>query len=1034
MATINGGVYTHTNGGKRWFQFSYSTSKYSAGVTEITWSFKSCYSGSSSAMSVYVKNLRLSASITSGSLYSGSLPSYSRSNGYVSFYNGQDYPGQLGEPVNVSGTFYVNHNSSGNASVEINITANIYSSNGPGSGSGTISLTGNYSYTACSAPTSISVSRSIGTPGQSITVSWSGAKGGTSNSISSYTIFYRYGTQPTTSAYESYKTVTTTSTSGSTTIPISPTRGAVTYIKIRTNGSAGSSYYSSLSSSASCTTNSLPKAPSVSVNKSVVPSTGETVTFTVTAGSDANSSQSRTLYYSTSSGGTKIKFTSPLSFSIKSAQTLYFYTYDGLEYSSATSKSISVNTKPTVTLSTSSSHEYYYNGSVYTEGYLLRCNSNKSSVTYYYYIVVGGTSTLVGSSTTSSRTIRTYQYVQPGESFYFRVRVNDGIEYSNYVNTSTYTMPATYTSITRHYNQFDSSTIDYSNGDFYRNIRVFLPTDSITKFVDTTVSATYKIGTGTATSVSSISYVTATTADSSYSTSTYYCDITVPASLISGTTYTFTITVKVGNVLTRTYTFTKRRIYSFPGGNINGSLNGGTITNPFTSPPTVSFTIPAPANFINSTEYDYYNFNLSSENLEGAADIRLRLTYGDTYQDYEVGGDYLTLSTPTSDDTVIFNLPGNTWLHLFKNSSIKDDIINALNPITIQASLRITNLFGIVSVYNSFFIINPKENSSITSLTAKLGSTPLSSSSTSIREGQTFNWTYIVEGYNTQSYTAKIQIYRSTNATTPTGGSWSDYKIKEFNSSTTRDTNLLITTTVTDSYTIPQLNQTKYIFFRVQITDSYNQTITSSAVAAGASNRHMSPSITITGYEYTQGSEANTGTISVTYTVNDNGAGRISSSGTNNNLVTLPNSVQIFGANEEDNSKIVSRGGTTMVNTNNGTGTTTAAVENFAESNIQIYLVFKTRLELDSSIATYDKSLESAILTIYNINPTIAIRKQYLGINSTGFDDDRVIVIAAGEKGVRKKMVIETESEDQNTYIDVTTGEMFDFIIDGGTW
>ena len=1034
MATINGGVYTNSDGGRRWFQFSYSTSKYSAGVTKVTWSFKSCYSGSDSALSVYVRNLKLSASMTSGSLYSGSLPSYSRSDGYVSFNDGQDYPGQLGEPVNVSGTFYVKHNSSGNASVKINITANIYSSSGPGSGSGTISLTGNYSYTDCTAPTSISVSRSIGTPGQSITVSWSGAKGGTNNSIKSYTVFYRYGAQPTTSSYQSYKTVTTTSTSGSTTIPISSTRGTVTYIKIRANGSAGSSYYSSLSSSASCTTNSLPNAPSVSVNKSVVPSTGGTVTFTVTAGSDANSSQSRTLYYSTSSGGTKTKFTSPLSRSITSAQTLYFYTYDGLEYSSATSKSISVNTKPTVTLSTDSAYEYYYNGSVYTEGYSLSCSSNKSSVTYYYYIVVGGTSTLVGSSTANSRTIRTYQYVQPGNSFYFRVRVSDGIEYSNYANSSTYTMPATYTSITRHYNQFDSSKIDYSNGDFYRNIRVFLPTDSITKYIDTTVSATYKIGTGTATSVSSISYVPATTEDDSYSTSTYYCDITVPASLISGTTYTFTITVKVGNVLTRTYTFTKRRTYSFPGGNINGTLNGGTITNPFTSPPTVSFTIPAPANFINSTEYDYYNFNLSSENLEGAADIRLRLTYGDTYQDYYVGGDYLTLSTPTSDDTVIFNLPGNAWFYLFKSSSIKDDIINVLNPITIQASLRITNLFGIVSVYNSSFTINPKENSSITSLTAKLGSTTLSSSSTSIREGQTFNWTYIVEGYNTQSYTAKIQIYRSTNATTPTGGSWSDYKIKEFNSSTTRDTNLLITTTVTDSYTIPQLNQTKYIFFRVQITDSYNQTVTSGAVAAGASNRHITPSITITGYNYTKGSSDDTGTISITYTINDNGAGRINGTSTTNNLVSLTNSVQIIGATTEENNKIISRGGTTLSNTNNSSATTTAVVDNFTESNIQVYVRFKTRLSLDSSISTYDKTFDSVILTIYNINPTIAVRKQYLGINSTAFEDDRVIVIAAGAQGVRKKMVIETEQVGKETYIDVTTGEMFDFIIDGGSW
>ena len=893
-------------------------------------------------------------------------------------------------------------------------------------------------YTACSAPTSVSCSTSIGTPGQSITVSWSGAKAGTNNTIQSYTVFYAYGSTPTTSS--SYKTVSTKATSGSTTIPISSSRGVVTYVKVRTNGSAGASYYSSLSTvTGTCTTNSLPKASSYTMSgSSTLPSTGGSITYTVTAGSDADSGQTRTLYYSRNNGTTKTKFTNPLTLSFSGDEgeqfPVTFYTYDGLEYSGGNTHYITINTKPTINLNVTNKSRYHYNGTAFTEEYTLNTTTNKS-VNYYYYIVVNGTSYLVSSKDTDSLVVRAFQYVQPGDSYYFRVRGNDGVEYSDYATSSTYTAPATYTSITRHYNQLNNSNITYSNGDFYDKIRVYLPTDSYSRLNATTTSATYQIGTGTSSAVSSITYTPSTTDNVGYSSSSYYCDITIPTSLSPGQTYTFTITIKTGSFI-RTYTFTKRRTYSFPGGNISGSLNDGTISNPFSNPPTISFNIPAPANFINNSTYDYYNFNLSSASLEGTSDIRLRLTYNNKHQDYFIGGDFLTVVTPTSDDTMIFNLPGSTWTYLLKSSNLKDEIVNALNSITIQASLRITNLFGVVSIYTSNFTFNPKESTTINSLTTKLGTTTLSSSSTSIREGQTFNWTYIIEGYNAQTYTALIQIYRSTNATTPTGGSWINYKSKTFSSSSgdRNGSDLTITTTETDSYTIPQLSESKYIFFRLQLTDSYNQTVTSGAVAAGASNRHIAPSITITGYNYTKGSSDDTGTISITYTINDNGADRISGTSTTNNLMSLTNSVQIIGATTEENNKIISRGGTTLSNTNNSSATTTATVDNFTESNIQVYVRFKTRLSLDSSISTYDKTFDSVILTIYNINPTIAVRKQYLGINSTAFEDDRVIVIAAGEQGVRKKMVIETEQVGKETYIDITTGEMFDFIIDGGSW
>lgn len=897
-------------------------------------------------------------------------------------------------------------------------------------------------YTACTAPTSVKCSVSIGKPGQSITVSWSGAKGGTNNSIQSYTVFYRYGAQPTTSAYQDSKTVTTKSTSGSTTIPISPSRGVITYVKVRTNGSA-SGYNSAISSaSGNCTTNSLPDAPSYTMSRgSILPSTGGSITYTVTAGSDIDSGQTRTLYYSRDGGITKTKFPSPLTLSFSGDEgerfPVTFYTYDGLEYSGGNTHYVTINTKPTINLNVINKSQYHYNGTAFTEEYTLNVTSNKS-VTYYYYINYGAMELLVGSGNNNSLTIRAFKYVQPGDSYYFRVRGNDGIEDSDYAISSTYTAPATYTEITRHYNQLSNSNIQYSNGDFYNKIRVYLPADSYSRLNTSSASATYQIGDGVASNVTSISYVKSTTDDVDYTSSGYYCDITVPTSLLSGQKYTFTITITTGSFV-RTYTFEKNRTRIFPGGNIQGSLNGGTIRNPFTSPPTIAVNIPSPVDFIKDSSYDYYNFNLSSAKLEGAADIRLRLSYNNKYIDFFIGGNYLTINNPepsSGGDTVNFTLPGTAWTYIFKNTDLGKEIIDALNPVNIQASLRITNLFNIVSVYNSNFTFNPRENSTIESLDTKLGTTALSSSSVIIREGQTFNWTYNIKGYNAQSYTGIIQIYRSTNATTPTGGSWTNYKTQTFSSkNTNRNTSdLSITTTVTDSYTIPQLSESKYIFFRLRLTDSFNRTITSGAVAAGASNRHIAPSITITGYNYTKGSSDDTGTISITYTINDNGAGRISGTSTTNNLMSLTNSVQIIGATTEENNKITSRGGTTLSNTNNSSATTTAEVDNFTESNIQVYVRFKTRLSLDSSISTYDKTFDSVILTIYNINPTIAVRKQYLGINSTAFEDDRVIVIAAGEQGVRKKMVIETEQVGKETYIDVTTGELFDFIIDGGSW
>ena len=76
----------------------------------------------------------------------------------------------------------------------------------------------------------------------------------------------------------------------------------------------------------------------------MVPSGGGSVTFTLSA-KDPDS-QTTSFYSSTSAGGNKTKISSGGSISVSNTTTYYFYSYDGLEYSSSyTSKAITKNTK-----------------------------------------------------------------------------------------------------------------------------------------------------------------------------------------------------------------------------------------------------------------------------------------------------------------------------------------------------------------------------------------------------------------------------------------------------------------------------------------------------------------------------------------------------------------------------------------------------------------------------------------------------------------------------------------------------------------
>lgn len=93
---------------------------------------------------------------------------------------------------------------------------------------------------ACKAPTDISVSPYYVNPGGNVTVSWSGAGSGQNNSISSYYLQWGYSN----GGWDYSTTVYTNSTSGSKSISVPSGEGKYLDFQVRTQGSAGSGYYS----------------------------------------------------------------------------------------------------------------------------------------------------------------------------------------------------------------------------------------------------------------------------------------------------------------------------------------------------------------------------------------------------------------------------------------------------------------------------------------------------------------------------------------------------------------------------------------------------------------------------------------------------------------------------------------------------------------------------------------------------------------------------------------------------------------------
>lgn len=609
----------------------------------------------------------------------------------------ENYP-ESGEVI-AKGTFKVTHKSSNaKGGFKGTLHGGMYSfSSNAVTGSASFDL--GILYTNCSAPTRVWVDNTITAPGGDTTLHWSGASAGIGLSIKEYDVYRA------TSLNGNYKYIgSTTSTSYSVQSPT--TRGSTYYYKVRSYATVQPYNSEHSKDYGYVSANYLPEAPTTSADRTSVPSTGAIVKFTVSAGSDKDG-QSCTLYYATSSTGTKTKFTSPLSQTISSASTYYFYTYDGLEYSSATNISISLNTKPSISSVTENAISTYSalggtGTSNYQKGYAYAIqpkitvnktgtlkiavemeNSNTtSSTTEYGYIY-----SLPDYSLTSISNVELYSYniheavvknfseaTRQSTNIKWRLKfiLNDGYENSDavyYPDNGYYYTIARAPTLIASYNQFADSNITGTNtGQVWRQVRM--------KFYDDTSVTSVSVA-ATAGGIA-VTPTSSTSVNGNYR----YVDVTLPDNIAGNSA--IVITASLTNTSASITKKVTCNVTESPAPTMGSITHGASTIHPFTETGTYQVSTIWPFSSystLDSTTLNAYNCSTTvsdaikfvhASNTSGANQVVKTLTW-------EKSGDNLT--------AIMDRETAYGWNHELGYSTYVGGKIY-------YCQLQITNLFG----------------------------------------------------------------------------------------------------------------------------------------------------------------------------------------------------------------------------------------------------------------------------------------------------------------------------------------------------
>ena len=879
--------------------------------------------------------------------------------------------------------------------------------------------------TKCSAPTSVTVSKTIVSPTGSFKISWSGAKGGSNNQIVSYDVYLKVsstGTEPTVDNYDKriWVDVADGTTSGSKTINLSDlgiplTRGHKIVCGVVTRGWAEENYYSGIKIGSPVKINQLPESPKiVSTNTRIVSASGTEVIFNVTAGSEPDE-QSRTLYYATSSTGTKTKFTSPLSKTLNAAATYYFYTYDGIEYSPATSINITLNTKPVIKnieVNTISTYTALNGNGInkYQKGYadkiqpkitanksgtlkiiveMSNSNNTDSTTTYdqtytfkdykltsYDNVILDTYDINIAAVRKFSETIRKFTNIK----WRLKFVLTDGIDDSDakYFPTEEghFYAIAHAPSLRDYYNQFDNKDIKGTNkGEIWREVRMKFYNDTSTPIVSVTATATTPNG-----KVISLN----TSVDTSTSGNERYVDITLPDGIEGGSDVQITASLTNSDKTIKKEVSCAVKETAVP--NMGPLTHGARIIHPFTDTGTYQISMAWPFGNYEDIESALAGYNCGTD-----IDKAIQFVHAsDTSSSNLV---IKVLNWGKNSNTISTTLDGSTaygWKNELGQNELGYDTYAGQK--TYYCQIRITNLFG--KTYTSepenggwlsrIFDFNEKAQSlKIESIQWATSNNPVKwesfttgSNGNAAQEGMYFNFNLKFNLFTKEAIT--VQLKRKINneesisisKTYPSGSSELTYA-----SNQTAETN-------TVSLIYGPVGTISDIYDRIwnfQIISARGTASTDHGVIMKV-QRQTAPDINFTSCSVDQNYK-----ISYSFKQTDNGGGSIV-----NYLCDYDNKNEL-----------------SSISLNNPSSDGTSSGDIQLEPNVSDW---ETKSICIKSVSTVngliklEKEYYSNYIIVYKVTPTIAYRKNQLGINTDNPDTDYIIDIRPTNENKRIRL------------------------------
>lgn len=918
-------------------------------------------------------------------------------------------------------------------------------------------------YTPCTAPTSVTASAGFVKPGDKVTISWSGAEAGLNNNIRKYQVYYKKDGPPNI-MYNGYDgVIESTSTSVDITMP--DARGSDYYFKVRTVGWA-IGYNSNLSEAvATCRINQLPSAPTVAPKNIIIPSGGGSITFSLTA-TDDDEGQTTSFYYSTVPDGEKTEISNGGTIEINAPTTYYFYTFDGLEYSeSYTSQSITVNTKPTITsITTTGAGTLYtsqlltndsYQNSFYTQvSSTLELSKTSVSITWYARyapiptsgsvlkwektIDLGTNNDLNArldlSSNTDFKKLANIVY-QIGASY------NDGIEDSDISWGDTNFVIAPVPTIGDFINQYGTTNVKYSTSNhFYHEASIIATKDSSVTSIEATINNDATV---------------ITSGIRGYLNDGYFKINIIGTNKNTKYTLEFTINRVIGSVTK------KFEIYSaglpYKGNNGEATFGISDIYNQATLKAysdTGDFTISL-YNFFETLSY-----SSAKKNYDGTKLPTSCLSF-DFVKDSKTLNIIPTYDRDSSSDSILYFTYKKDFYKTLAESNPLELNLEAANSVDLK--ITFTDVFGqsysiTKQGYLTLDFREPFINEDGFSISVLRNNNEVIDN---IREGDKVKFILNWESYNSQVATIESYIYRSSTIVDNPSNitSWERYQnnsnyIWNIDTSEVIPTGLIRHGTSNKIYTVGQLNKSNYIYFKISTTIN-EQSRDYYTDGYRITQRHVSVSKAgFSSFNYDSDNQK----ISYVHTPYDSGGGNTPNdmNNTSGGIEKLEIGIQYstdFNSESSEKKYISSTGGESdnfvalitrpspgITIADEGSDNTTEYTHSFKIENFSYYNI---RLVFQTTIGSIVKIGYGEETTIYNITPTVAYRKNQLGINSIpeNFEGDGF----NPEESIKDTsiLIIQSATNKNNIYFitpnhrikfNINDGRIDGILLDAGNW